>query len=204
MSTTNGTGNQRSSFSLSSKVLLQSIENQQKAITNGDRKNWNPKYCGEIDMRIARDGTWYYCNSPIGRKKLVKLFSSILIREEGNYFLITPVEKVGITVDDVPFVAIDFEKIIESGTQYLIFQTNIDDKVLLGPNNPMRVLFDKSTKEPSPYILIRENIEARIDRKSFYRLVELGEYSKKDGIDYFGVRSHNNFFPIIPKSELEV
>ncbi len=204
MSRTKGSRNQTQSFSLNSKTLLQSIENQQETINKGYRKNWNPKYCGEIDMRIARDGTWYYCNSPIGRKALVKLFSSILIREDNQYFLITPVEKVGIKVDDVPFIAVDFEKVIEAETRYLIFQTNIDDKILLGPRNPIRVVFDKTTKEPSPYILVRENIEARIDRKSFYRLVELGEYSKMDGVDYFGIRSYNHFFPIISKSELGI
>ena len=89
-------------------------------------KKWNPKYCGDIDMRIASDGTWFYCGSPINRKKLVKLFSSILINENSKYFLITPVEKVGIMVDDVPFIAHDFEKIIENNKSYLVFFTNID------------------------------------------------------------------------------
>ena len=189
--------------SLSFNSLLESVKNQTKKYSVEARKKWNPKYCGEIDMRIARDGTWYYCKSPIGRKAIVKLFSSILRKETDKYFLITPVEKVGIIVDDVPFIAIDFEKIVHSETSYIIFQTNVDEKVLLSRNNPIRIVFNESTQEPSPYIVVRENIEARIDRKSFYRLIELGEYSKKNGIEYFGIQSDNTFFPLISKSELE-
>ena len=79
-------------------------------------------------------------------------------------------------------VMLDFEKIVHSETSYIIFQTNVDEKVLLSRNNPIRIVFNESTQEPSPYIIVRENIEARIDRKSFYRLIELGEYSKKNGI----------------------
>ena len=190
-------------FVFKNSKFLQGLENQPKKFNNTDRTNWNPKYCGEIDMRISRDGTWYYCNSPIGRKALVKLFSSILIKEAERYFLITPVEKVGIIVDDVPFIAIDFNIITKNGNSSILFQTNVDHEILLGAHNPMRVHFNKKTQEPSPYILVRENIEARIDRKSFYRLIELGEYFKKNGEDWFGIRSDNIFFPIITKSELE-
>ena len=191
-------------FSLDSSTLLQTVANQQTKFSEEVRKSWKPKYCGEINMRIARDGTWYYYDSPIGRKEIVKLFSSILIREVDKYFLITPVEKVGITVDDVPFIAVDFQTIIEHDITYLVFQTNIDQKIILGSSNPIRIVINEATQEPSPYILVRENIEARIDRKSFYRLIELGEYSKQNGIEYFGIRSGNTFFPIIAKSELEV
>ncbi|MCK0119956.1 DUF1285 domain-containing protein [Loktanella sp. F6476L] len=159
---------------------------------------WNPPFCGDIDMRIARDGTWFYMGTPIGRKELVNLFSTIIRRDGDDYFLVTPVEKVGITVDDAPFVAIDFDKTY-AGLQFL---TNVGDEVVAGPDHPIRVVRDPETGEPSPYVLIRANLEALIDRKSFYRLVDLGEEDLVDGVAWFGVRSHDVFFPIIPAAEL--
>ncbi len=149
-------------------------------------------------MRIARDGTWFYQGTPIGRPGLVKLFSSILKREEGKYFLVTPVEKVGITVDDAPFVAIDFEVEGTSETQVLTFVTHVDDVAVAGQDHPIRVERDPETGEPSPYILIRADLEALIDRKSFYRVVDLGTHH--DG--WFGVWSGGHFFGIIPSAEL--
>ncbi|MBY5933670.1 DUF1285 domain-containing protein [Tateyamaria omphalii] len=159
---------------------------------------WNPPFCGDLDMRIARDGTWFYQGTPIGRPGLVKLFSSILKREEGKYFLVTPVEKVGITVDDAPFVAIDFEASGAGQDQVLSFVTHVDDVAVAGPEHPIRVERDAETGEPSPYILIRADLEALIDRKSFYRLVDLGTHH--DG--WFGVWSSGQFFGIIPSEEL--
>ncbi|UWQ98771.1 DUF1285 domain-containing protein [Rhodobacteraceae bacterium S2214] len=159
---------------------------------------WNPPFCGDIDMRIARDGTWFYMGTPIGRKELVNLFSTIIRRDGDDYFLVTPVEKVGITVDDAPFVAIDFDK-TDTGLHFL---TNVGDEVVAGPDHPIRVVRDPETGEPSPYVLIRANLEALIDRKSFYRLVDLGEEDLVDGVIWFGVRSHDVFFPIIPAAEL--
>ncbi|WP_299550781.1 DUF1285 domain-containing protein [uncultured Tateyamaria sp.] len=159
---------------------------------------WNPPFCGDLDMRIARDGTWFYQGTPIGRPGLVKLFSSILKREEGKYFLVTPVEKVGITVDDAPFVAIDFEVEGTSETQVLTFVTHVDDVAVAGQDHPIRVERDPETGEPSPYILIRADLEALIDRKSFYRVVDLGTHH--DG--WFGVWSGGHFFGIIPSAEL--
>ena len=117
---------------------------------------WNPDFCGDLDMRIARDGTWFYLGTPIGRPALVKLFSSILKREGDAYFLVTPVEKVGITVDDAPFVAVDFD-VVDGG---LSFVTNVEDRVTAGPDHPIRVERDPATGEPSPYVLIRRNLEA--------------------------------------------
>ena len=166
-------------------------------------KNWHPKYCGDIDMRIASDGTWFYCGSPINRKKLVKLFSSILINENNKYFLITPVEKVGIKVDDVPFIANDFEKIVENKKSYLVFFTNIDESIILSKKNPFRISINDKTQEPSPYILVRKNIEAKIDRKSFYRLLDLAEYSLVNGQEWLGIYSDSTFFPIISKEKLD-
>ena len=165
-------------------------------------KKWNPKYCGDIDMRIASDGTWFYCGSPINRKKLVKLFSSILINENNKYFLITPVEKVGIIVDDAPFIANDFEKITENNKSYLVFFTNIDETIVLSKKNPFRISINDKTQEPSPYIMVRKNIEAKIDRKSFYRLLDLAEYSLVKGQEWLGIYSDSTFFPIISKEKL--
>lgn len=159
---------------------------------------WNPPFCGDLDMRIARDGTWFYQGTPIGRPGLVKLFSSILKREDGKYFLVTPVEKVGITVDDAPFVAIDFEAEGAGKDQTLTFTTHVGDTAVAGPDHPIRVVRDPETGEPSPYILIRADLEALIDRKSFYRLVELCVHER----DWFGVWSGGEFFGVIPSAEL--
>ncbi|MEM7440484.1 MAG: DUF1285 domain-containing protein [Pseudomonadota bacterium] len=164
---------------------------------------WNPPFCGDLDMRIARDGTWFYLGTPIGRRELVKLFSSIIRKDGDDYFLVTPVEKVGITVDDAPFVAIDFEVSGDGADQNLTFLTHVDDEVMAGPDNPIRVVRDPDTGEPSPYILIRANLEALIDRKSFYRLVDRGIHESWDGTSWFGVWSGGQFFPIIPSAELE-
>ena len=163
---------------------------------------WNPPFCGDLDMRIARDGTWFYLGTPIGRKELVRLFSTIIRKDGDDYFLVTPVEKVGITVDDAPFVAVDFEISGNADTQNLTFETNVGDTVKAGPDNPIRVERDAATGEPSPYVLVRANLEALIDRKSFYRLVDIGTVEPFDGKDWFGLWSGGQFFPVIPAAEL--
>jgi hypothetical protein len=162
---------------------------------------WNPPFCGDLDMRIARDGTWFYLGTPIGRFELVKLFSSILRKDGDAYFLVTPVEKVGITVDDAPFVAQDFNVTGEGEALELTFTTHVGDSVLAGPDHPITVRYD-DTGEPSPYVLVRDNLEALIDRKSFYRLVDLGTSHQVDGTDWFGVWSRGAFFPIIKSEDL--
>ena len=159
---------------------------------------WNPPFCGDLDMRIARDGTWFYLGTPIGRVELVKLFSTILRRDGDDYFLVTPVEKVGITVEDAPFVAVDFNRVDDG----LVFETNVGDFFTAGPEHPIRVVRDPQTGEPSPYVLVRTNLEALIDRKSFYRLVDEGEEADVDGVRWFGVRSKGAFFGIIPAAEV--
>jgi hypothetical protein len=161
-------------------------------------EKWNPPFCGDIDMEIRRDGTWFYEGTPIGRPGLVKLFASILIREEDDYFLVTPVEKVGIRVQDAPFIAVDFEVSGEGRDQRLTFTTNLEDITVAGPDVPMRFVRDPETGEPSPYVRVRRNLAALIDRKSFYRLVELGVHHD----DWFGVWSDGAFFGIIPSAEL--
>ncbi|MBM1689666.1 DUF1285 domain-containing protein [Sulfitobacter geojensis] len=161
-------------------------------------EKWNPPFCGDLDMHIKRDGTWFYEGTPIGRPELVKLFSTILWREGDKYFLVTPVEKVGITVEDAPFVAVDFEVEGEGVAQKLSFISNVGDAAVAGPSNPIRVERDPETGEPAPYVLIRRNLEALIDRKSFYRLVELGVHHE----GWFGLWSQGAFFGIIPSDEL--
>ncbi|MDG1739230.1 MAG: DUF1285 domain-containing protein [Paracoccaceae bacterium] len=160
---------------------------------------WNPEFCGDLDMRIARDGTWFYLGTPIGRKELVRLFSTILRKDDDAYFLVTPVEKVGITVDDAPFVAVDFEASGSGDQQTLTFETNVGDFAIAGPENNIRVERDAETGEPSPYIHVRAGLEALIDRKSFYRLVDIGTHHD----DWFGLWSSGKFFPIIPSAELD-
>ncbi|KNX41974.1 hypothetical protein ROTO_14420 [Roseovarius tolerans] len=161
-------------------------------------QDWNPPFCGDLDMRIARDGTWFYQGTPITRPALVRLFSTILRRDGDDYFLVTPVEKVGITVDDAPFVAVDVEAEGAGQDQNLRFETNVGDHVTAGPDHPIRVERDPETGEPAPYVLVRANLEALIDRKSFYRLVEIGD--RQDG--WFGLWSGGAFFRIIPEDEL--
>ncbi|MEO1000384.1 MAG: DUF1285 domain-containing protein [Pseudomonadota bacterium] len=163
---------------------------------------WNPPFCGDLDMRIARDGTWFYLGTPIGRAPMVRLFSSIIRKDGEDYFLVTPVEKVGITVDDAPFVATDFEVADPGPDQRVTFTTHVGDEAEAGPAHPIRVVRDAETGEPSPYILIRANLEALIDRKSFYRLVELCTHEEVSGERWFGLRSGGAFFPFIPSADL--
>ncbi|NNE80916.1 MAG: DUF1285 domain-containing protein [Silicimonas sp.] len=163
---------------------------------------WNPPDCGDLDMRIARDGTWFYLGTPIGRPELVRLFSTILRRDGDRYVLVTPVEKVGITVDDAPFVAVDFTAEGQGKDQNLTFETNLGDTAVAGPENPIRVVRDPETGEPSPYVLIRAELEALIDRKSFYRLVDIGAHADHEETSWFGLWSYGQFFPIIPSDEL--
>lgn len=164
-------------------------------------QDWNPPFCGDLDMRIARDGTWFYDGTPIGRPGLVRLFSTILRKDGDDYFLVTPVEKVGITVEDAPFVAVDFELDGTGPEQKLTFHTNVGDSVTASAQTPLRFVRDESG-EPSPYVMVRAGLEALIDRKSFYRLVELGTEHEVEGTLWFGIWSDGTFFEMIPAAEL--
>lgn len=180
-----------------------------KAATEGQKGPapvhlWNPPYCGELDIRISRDGQWWYLGTPIGRVELVRLFASVLKLEDGRHYLVTPVEKIGITVDDAPFVAVDFELGDAGPTQAITFETNLGERAVAGPDNPIRVIRDPETGEPAPYVHIRGGMEALIDRKSYYRLVDIAEHDVVDGRSWFGLRSGGVFFPIIPSAELDV
>ena len=159
--------------------------------------SWNPAHCGPSDMRIARDGTWSYRGSPIGRMPMVRLFSTVLRRDPDDiYYLVTPVEKLTIEVDDVPFLAL--EMLVEGSgrEQQLSFRTNVDDAVLADAAHPIRVVEDPASGEPSPYVLVRDRLEARIVRAVFYDLVELGCDALVAGQTQFGVWSGGVFFPL--------
>lgn len=164
---------------------------------------WNPPFCGDLDIRIARDGTWFYLGTPIGRAPLVRLFASILKREGDRFYLVTPVEKVGITVDDAPFVAVDAEAEGEGRAQVLHFFTNVGERIAAGPGHGLRVVRDAQTDEPAPYLHVRAGLEALIDRKTFYRLVDLGCHEVHEGARWFGLWSGGVFFPILPSEALE-
>ncbi len=158
---------------------------------------WNPEFCGDIDMRIARDGTWFYMGTPIGRKPLVRLFSTVLrLDDDGKFYLVTPVEKIGITVDDAPFVAVEMTVHGDGEGRALVFRTNVEDEVIADAEHPIRVEIDPETLEPSPYVLVRDNLWALIARSVFYDLVALAEDGEIDGKPRFGVWSAGEFFPI--------
>jgi hypothetical protein len=158
-----------------------------------------PDLCGDFNMRIDRNGTWYYRGSPIGRAALVKLFSTVLRRdEEGAHWLTTPVENGRIEVEDAPFIAVELIAEGVGPSQVIRFRTNVDDIVTLDADHPLRVEEDAATGEPRPYIHVRKGLEARIARAVFYHLIERGESgpatSDPGGADDFGVWSAGQFF----------
>jgi hypothetical protein len=155
---------------------------------------WNPPFCGDIDMRIAGDGTWFYLGSPIGRPALVRLFASVLKREGDKYLLVTPVEKVGIAVDDAPFLAVEMRVETGDSGQELQFRTNVEDWVTCGPEHPLRFEPETATGGPKPYLHVRRDLWARVTRPLFYDLVALGEEREIDGQRMFGVASLGGFF----------
>lgn len=160
---------------------------------------WNPPFCGDIDMRIARDGTWFYGGTPIGRPALVRLFASVLRRDPDRYVLVTPVEKVGITVEDAPFLAVELQG---GGTEPLRFRTNVDDWVTLGRDHPLR--FDPAPAGAlKPYVHVRGELWALVSRPVFYDLVDAGETRSIDGQDIFGISSGNAFFAMAEAAALD-
>src|SRR5476649_2804613 len=165
-------------------------------------EKWNPPFCGDIDMRISSDGTWFYQKTPIGRPALVKLFASVIKREGDKYFLVTPVEKVGIVVEDVPFLAVEL-KVIASEQDVLLsilrFRTNVDDWVDAGPGHRLRFETEASGGL-RPYLHVRRELWAKVTRALFYDLVELGEERVVDGKPMFGVVSGGEFFAMAEAS----
>jgi len=164
---------------------------------------WNPPFCGDLDMRIAADGTWFYLKTPIGRPALVKLFASVLKREGDRYFLVTPVEKCGITVDDVPFVAVELRVEARGSDQMLHFRTNVDDWVTCGPEYTLRFTPEEGTGGLRPYLHVRRDLWARVKRALFFDLVDLGEEREVEGVRMFGVVSGGAFFAMAPAEEIE-
>lgn len=165
---------------------------------------WNPEFCGELDIHIKRDGSWHYLGSPIGRERLVRLFSTVLrYDEDERYYLVTPVEKIGIKVDDVPFVIVAMSVTGEGEDQVLRFTTSVGDETVAGPDAPIRFEVDAKTSEPSLYILVRARLEGLINRAVFYDLVALGQEKEIDGKKWFGVWSSRVFFPFVPADELQ-
>ena len=163
---------------------------------------WNPPFCGDIDMRIAADGTWFYLGTPIGRPALVKLFASVLKREGDAYFLVTPVEKVGIRVDDAPFTAV--EMMIDDGApgRVLNLRTNVDDWIACGPDHRLRFEPEAGTGGLKPYLHVRSDLWAKVTRTLFYDLVALGEERDIGGERMFGVASNGEFFTMAPAASL--
>src|SRR5471030_2938151 len=159
-------------------------------------EKWNPPFCGDIDMRISSDGTWFYQKTPIGRPALVKLFASVIKREGPKYFLVTPVEKVGIVVEDVPFLAVEL-KVIAPEQDVILpvlrFRTNVDDWVDAGPGHALR-FETEATGGLKPYLHVRRDLWAKVTRALFYDLVALGEERVVDGKSMFGVVSGGDFF----------
>ena len=167
-------------------------------------ERWNPPFCGDIDMEIRADGTWFYLGTPIGRAPLVRLFSTVLRRDEdGKTYLVTPVEKVGIRVADAPFLAVEMNVSGEGAARVLTFRTNVGDVVEAGPEHPLRFVVAGENSELKPYLLVRGRLEALVSRAVMYDLVELGETVVIDGVPMFAVRSGGMVFPVMPAAELD-
>ena len=164
---------------------------------------WNPPYCGDLDIRIAADGTWFYMKTPIGRMPLVKLFSSVIKREEGRYFLVTPVEKIGITVDDAPFAAVEMRVDGEGRDRRIAFRTQVEDWIEVGKDHPLRFEKEEGTDGVKPYVLVRRDLWARVSRALFNDLASLGEIERQGDRDWFGLYVAGTFYPMVDAVEIE-
>jgi len=164
---------------------------------------WNPDFCGDLDMEIRRDGTWFYLGTPIGRMPLVQLFSTVLRKDaDGKTYLVTPVERVGIRVVDAPFVAVEMNVSGAGGDQIITFRTNVGDVVEAGPEHPLRFVDEDETGGLKPYVLVRGRLEALVARPVMYELVGHGEEIDIGGRLMFAVRSKGEVFPIMPADRL--
>lgn len=162
---------------------------------------WNPPFCGDLDMRIAADGTWFYLGTPIGRPALVRLFSTILKREDGKHFLVTPVEKVGIKVDDAPFLAVEMIKQTDTRGPSLRFRTNVDDWVDCDAEHRLR--FEPSAEGGlTPYLHVRADLWAKVTRALYYDLVDIAEERVVDGRTMFGIASGGAFFAMADAEQM--
>ncbi len=164
---------------------------------------WNPDFCGDLDMEIRADGTWFYLGTPIGRMPLVQLFSTVLRKDaDGKTYLVTPVEKVGIRVVDAPFIAVEMNASGAGDAQVITFRTNVGDVVEVGPDHPLRFVDEDGTGGLKPYVHVRGRLEALVARPVMYELVSHGEEIEVDGRRMFSVRSHGMVFPIMPAESL--
>jgi len=180
-------------------TIAASLPREKRGLPPVDR--WDPPFCGDIDMKIEADGTWFYQKTPIGRPALVKLFSSVLKREGDNYYLVTPVEKVGLIVVDAPFLAVEL-KVERADDQILAFRTNVDEWVEAGPGHALRFVAEPATGGLKPYLHVRRDLWAKVTRALFYDLVELGEERDVAGKRMFGVASKGEFFSMAEASAL--
>lgn len=162
--------------------LAAQVENQQYSQGLPPVEKWNPAFNGDLDMRIARDGSWYYLGTPILRPAMVRLFSTVLKREGDEYFLVTPVEKFRIRVEDAPFVAVSVMAREQDGVSLLEFETSVGDRVVADADHPIRVHTDPQSGEPAPYVRVRGKLDALISRAVFYQLVDMAEEVTLDGV----------------------
>ncbi|MEZ5813098.1 MAG: DUF1285 domain-containing protein [Rhizobiaceae bacterium] len=167
-------------------------------------ERWEPEFCGDLDMEIRRDGTWFYMGTPIGRPRLVQLFSTVLRKDaDGRTYLVTPVEKVGIRVEDAPFVAVELDVSGAGDARVMTFRTNVGDVVEAGPDHPLRFEDEDETGGLKPYLLVRGRLEALVARAVMYELAEHGEEIEVGGTTMFAVRSNGMVFPIMPTARLK-
>lgn len=183
------------------KALVERAGAQGRSLPPVER--WNPPFCGDLDMVIARDGTWFYMGTPIGRPALVRLFSTVLRKDgDGRTYLVTPVERVGIRVEDAHFIAVEMDARRAEGEPVLTFRTNVGDVVEAGPEHPIRFVTARDNEGIKPYILVRGRLEALLSRPVMYELIALGEEIDVDGKPMFAVRSNGAVFPIMAAEEL--
>ncbi|NKN38354.1 DUF1285 domain-containing protein [Agrobacterium sp. a22-2] len=167
-------------------------------------ERWNPPFCGDIDMEIRADGSWFYMGTPIGRAPLVRLFSTVLRKDEdGKTYLVTPVEKVGIRIEDAPFLAVEMSVSTKDSEPLLTFRTNVGDVVEAGPEHELRFVISGETQQLKPYLMVRGRLEALVSRPVMYDLVARGEEIEIDGVVMFAVRSGGAVFPMLPAAELD-
>lgn len=164
---------------------------------------WNPPFCGDLDMEIRADGSWFYNGTPIGRPEMVRLFASILKREGDAYYLVTPVEKVGIVVDDAPFAAVEMRVEGEGRERRIAFRTQVDEWVEVGEGHHLRFEKEEGTDGVKPYIHVRRDLWARVSRALFHDLASLGEIEAVEGQDWFGLFIAGRFYPMVPATEIE-
>lgn len=166
-------------------------------------EKWHPDFCGDIPMEIRADGTWFYMGTPIGRKSLVQLFSTVLRKDEdGKTYLVTPVERVGISVEDAHFIAVEMNVHEEEGAPIITIRTNMDDVLEVSADNPLRFVIVEENEGVKPYVLVRGRLEALLARSVMYELISHGEEIEVDGKLMFAVRSKGAVFPIMPADEL--